>query len=39
MQHFSIVKNALKHLKLTTRYVGKEVLKLQSLLGKVLLSN
>ena len=35
-QHFSIVLNALKYLKLTTRNAERKVFKLQSLLGKVL---
>ena len=38
MENFSVVSNALKHLKLGTRYVGKNGFKLQSFLGKVLLS-
>ena len=36
LQNFSSVKNALKYLKLTTKYAGKKVFKLESLLKKVL---
>ena len=38
VRNVSSVYNVLKHLKLTTRYAGKETFKLQGLLGKVLLS-
>ena len=36
VKNFTIVQKVLKYLKLTTRYAGKTVFKLQSLLRKVL---
>ena len=39
VQNFSVALNALKYLKLTTRYAERKMLKLQSFLGSVLVHN